>query len=101
MQLVFGRDSAIIDKHFVNYLLDLMILLHAVWKSAIDPNNHRSKARILLNWQLQTHEFNLPTNYDFEQEHGICKKNKNKNPNIILFITWKNRKHEKGNQSLA
>lgn len=39
MQLVFGRDSAIIDKQFVNYLLDLMILLDAVWKSAIDPNN--------------------------------------------------------------
>lgn len=39
MQLVFGRDSAIIDKQFVNYLLDLMIVLHAVWKSAIDPNN--------------------------------------------------------------
>jgi hypothetical protein len=39
MQLVFGSDSAIIDKHFENYLLDLMILLHAVPKSAIDPNN--------------------------------------------------------------
>jgi hypothetical protein len=39
MQLVFGRDSATIHKHFVNYLLDLMIVLHAVWKSAIHPNN--------------------------------------------------------------
>jgi hypothetical protein len=39
MQLVLGRDSAIIDKHFVNYLLDLVIVLHAVPKSAIDPNN--------------------------------------------------------------